>query len=78
MKGTLVIQRITVDGQIAARIMVRGNVGAEGRAKLDALCMTPVMDMFNCRERVCYTQAEAVALRDALIEQELVEVSHVN
>lgn len=70
--GTLAMQRVTVDGQPAVRVLVRGNVGADGRAALTALGMTPVLDISNCRERVVATDADLFALRDALVAQGLV------
>ena len=72
MRGTLVAQRVTADGRPAIRVLVRGNVGAEGRAKLTVLGMTPVLDISNCRERIVTTDAEFVSLRDALVAQSLV------
>lgn len=71
-KGQLVVQQVTRDRKTAARFVVRGNVGKENRAKLDALGMTPVIGISNCREKLVYNQADAVALRDALVAQEIV------
>mgnify|MGYP001569344612 FL=1 len=54
------------------RVVVRGNVGADGRAKLDVLGMTPVVDVANCREKWVASPAELDFLRDALLAEGLV------
>ncbi len=74
MKGTLAIQKVMHTGKPAARILVRGNVGQENRDKLTALGMTPVVDISNCREKICTTNDELIALRDTLIAEGIVAV----
>ena len=74
MKGKLEMQRLTRDGKPALRVIVRGNVGQENRDKLGILGMTPVPDISNCREAIISGAAELEALRDALIEQGIVEM----
>ena len=74
MKGKLEMQRLTKNGKPAIRVIVRGNIGQENRDKLDILGMTPVLDISNCREAIIFSAAELGALRDALIEQGIVEM----
>lgn len=72
MQGTLAIQAITRNGIAVARVIVRGNVGDENRAKLDNLGMTPVIDISNCREKIVTNNEDVITLRNALIEQGIV------
>lgn len=51
MKVTLAIEKVQVKGRPGARIIMRGNVGAEKRTKLDLLVMIPFIDISNCREK---------------------------
>ena len=73
MKGTLALSKIMKDGKLAILVQVRGNVGDENRAKLDALNMTPVCDISNCRQITVTTPAELDAIRNALPEQGIVD-----
>lgn len=72
MKGTLALEKFTIDGKVVIRVIVRGNVGAEGRAVLDTLGMTPVTDIANTREKFVTTPAELDTLRNALVSQGIV------
>mgnify|MGYP001588256224 CR=1 FL=1 len=73
MPGKLVMLRITKDGKPAVRVQVRGNVGEEGRKRLDALGMEAVTDISNTREKIISDAKELGELRDALLNQGLVE-----
>jgi hypothetical protein len=71
-KGTLALEKLTINGQIKIRVIVRGNVGGEGRAILDTLGMTPVIDIANTREKFVTTPEDLDALRNALVSQGVV------
>ncbi len=71
-KGTLALEQSTRNGHRVIRVIVRGNVGAAGRATLDALGMTAVTDIANTREKFVSTPAELDTLRDALVSQGVV------
>ena len=73
MKGTLSLSRIAKDGKPAILVQVRGNVGDENRAKLDALNMLPAVDIANCRQITVTTPAELDTIRNALLEQGIVD-----
>jgi hypothetical protein len=72
MKGTLALERYVKNGKTLIRVIVRGNVGTEGRAKLDALGMLPVVSIANTREKFVSTPAELDTLRSALVNQGVV------
>lgn len=71
-KGTLALEKFTINGRTEIRVIVRGNVGPEGRAKLDVLGMTPVTNIANTREKFVTTPEELDTLRDALVSQGVV------
>ena len=71
-KGTLALEKFAIDGKVTIRVIVRGNIGAERRAVLDTLGMTPVVDVMNCREKFVTTPQELDALRTALVSQGVV------
>jgi hypothetical protein len=73
MKGQLELQKFQRDGKVLIRVIVRGNVGADGRVILDTLGMTPVVDIANCREKYVSTPVDLDTLRDALVTHGIVE-----
>ena len=72
-RGTLALEKFVKEGKTVIRVIVRGNVGAEGREKLNALGMTPVVDIANTREKFVTTPQELDALREALVSQGIVQ-----
>lgn len=71
--GKLAISRVMRNGKPSVRIAVHGNVGAEGRAILDELKMTPVVDMSNTQEIIVTSAEELDAVRNALVAKGIVE-----
>ena len=72
-KGKLELTRYVRDGAVVICVVVRGNVGNEGRAVLDRLGMTPRVDIANCREKYVSTAAEIDVLRNALLAAGIVD-----
>ena len=58
--------------QHGVRVVVRGNVGADGRAVLDELKMTPVVDISNCREIFVQSAPDLDKIRCALLEKGII------
>jgi hypothetical protein len=72
-KGKLAAYRINQNGNIAIRLTVSGNVGADGRAVLDELGLTPLVDVANCREIITTTPAQLDFVRGQLLARGVID-----
>jgi hypothetical protein len=75
MSGILGMSKRRTATGIEIEVSIRGNVGDEGRAKLDALGMSPKEDFTNYRYKIVKTPEELEALRRALIDAGLTQVA---
>ena len=64
---SLSLQHTTQVGKRAIRIVVRGNMGEQGRELLNSVGMVGVSDMANTYEAICTTPEQIDAVRKPIL-----------